>query len=40
VFIAVFSFFVLATLVLCVLTIRWAVRRDRQRRSPPPPPTA
>jgi hypothetical protein len=33
VFIAVFSFFVLATLVLCVLTLRWAVRRDRERRA-------
>jgi len=40
VFIAVFSFFVLATLVLCVLTIRWALRRDRQRRSTQPPPPA
>jgi hypothetical protein len=41
VFIAVFSLFVLAMLVLCVMIVRWAVRRDRQRRSmqPPVPPT-
>ena len=31
-FAAVFSFFVLAVLVLCVLTVRWAIRRDRERR--------
>jgi len=33
VFIAVFSIFVVAVLVLCVLTVRWAVRRDRERRA-------
>jgi hypothetical protein len=33
VFIAVFSFFVLATLVLVVLTMRWAIHRDRERRA-------
>jgi hypothetical protein len=33
VFIAVFSFFVAATLVLVVLTMRWAIRRDKERRS-------
>jgi hypothetical protein len=32
VFIAVFSIFVVAVLVLCVLTVRWAIMRDRQRR--------
>jgi hypothetical protein len=31
-FIAVFSFFVLAVVVLSVLTVRWAVRRDSERR--------
>jgi hypothetical protein len=33
VFIAVFSVFIVATLVLVVLTVRWAVRRDRERRA-------
>jgi hypothetical protein len=33
VFIAVFSIFVVAVVVLCVLTIRWAIMRDRQRRA-------
>jgi hypothetical protein len=33
VFIAVFSVFIAATLVLVVLTMRWAVRRDRDRRA-------
>jgi hypothetical protein len=37
VFIAVFSVFIVATLVLVVLTMRWAIRRDRERRSVPPP---
>jgi hypothetical protein len=31
-FIAVFSFFVLAVVVLCVVTVRWAMVRDAQRR--------
>jgi len=38
VFIAVFSFFVAATLVLIVLTMRWAIRRDRERRAGPSGP--
>jgi hypothetical protein len=33
VFAAVFSFFVLAVVVLTVLTVRWAIRRDRAGRS-------
>jgi hypothetical protein len=33
VFIAVFSVFVLAMVVLSVLTLRWAVKRDRERRA-------
>jgi len=33
VFIAVFSVFIAAMLVLVVLTLRWAVRRDRERRD-------
>jgi hypothetical protein len=33
VFIAVFSIFVIAVIVLCVLTVRFAIRRDRERRS-------
>jgi hypothetical protein len=33
VFIAVFSIFVLAVIVLCVLTVRFAIRRDRERRA-------
>jgi Flp pilus assembly protein TadB len=33
VFVAVFSVFVLAMVVLSVLTIRWAVKRDRERRA-------
>ncbi|HEV3266787.1 MAG TPA: hypothetical protein VGZ68_00110 [Acidimicrobiales bacterium] len=32
-FVAVFSVFVLAMVVLSVLTIRWAVKRDRERRA-------
>jgi len=36
VFIAVFSVFIAATLVLVVLTMRWAIRRDRDRRAPAP----
>jgi hypothetical protein len=36
VFIAVFSVFIAATLVLVVLTLRWAVRRDRDRRGRAP----
>jgi hypothetical protein len=33
VFIAVFSVFIAATLVLVVLTMRWAIRRDRDGRA-------
>jgi hypothetical protein len=33
VFIAVFSVFIAAIVVLCVLTIRWAIQRDRARRK-------
>jgi hypothetical protein len=33
VFIAVFSIFIAATLVLIVLTLRWAIRRDRDGRA-------
>jgi hypothetical protein len=33
VFIAVFSVFVLAIVVLSALTLRWAVKRDRERRA-------
>jgi hypothetical protein len=33
VFVAVFSVFIAATLVLVVVTFRWAVRRDRERRA-------
>jgi hypothetical protein len=33
VFIAVFSVFIAATLVLVVLTLRWAIRRDRDGRA-------
>jgi hypothetical protein len=32
VFAAVFALFVVATIVLVVLTMRWALRRDRERR--------
>ncbi|MGD1013437.1 MAG: hypothetical protein ABR963_03490 [Acidimicrobiales bacterium] len=32
-FIAVFSIFVIAVIVLCVLTVRFAIRRDRERRA-------
>jgi len=32
-FAAVFSIFVAAVLVLCVLTVRWAIQRDRARRK-------
>jgi hypothetical protein len=38
VFITVFSIFVAAVIVLCVLTVRWAVRRDRERRAAAAPP--
>jgi hypothetical protein len=38
VFIAVFSFFVLAVVVLSVLTVRWAIHRDRERRTTAPAP--
>lgn len=33
VFVAVFSVFVVAVVVLCVLTVRWALKRDRERRA-------
>jgi uncharacterized membrane protein len=33
VFVAVFSVFVVAMLVLVVFIVRWAVRRDRERRA-------
>jgi hypothetical protein len=33
VFIAVFSVFIVAVIVLCVLTVRFAIRRDRERRA-------
>jgi hypothetical protein len=33
VFAAVFSIFVAAVVVLCVLTVRWAIQRDRARRK-------
>jgi hypothetical protein len=33
VFIVVFSIFVLAVVVLSVVTVRWAIHRDRDRRS-------
>jgi hypothetical protein len=32
VFIAVFSVFIVAIVVLVVLTLRWAIQRDRARR--------
>jgi hypothetical protein len=32
VFIAVFSFFVVAMVVLTVMTVRFVLRRDRERR--------
>jgi hypothetical protein len=32
VFIAVFSIFIVAIVVLAVLTVRWAIQRDRTRR--------
>jgi hypothetical protein len=32
VFIAVFSVFIVAIVVLAVLTLRWAIQRDRARR--------
>jgi hypothetical protein len=38
VFIGVFSVFIAATLVLIVLTMRWAIRRDRERRAAQEPP--
>jgi hypothetical protein len=38
VFIGVFSVFIAATLVLIVLTMRWAIRRDRERRAAPDRP--
>jgi hypothetical protein len=33
VFIAVFSIFIAATLVLVVMTLRWSILRDRERRA-------
>jgi hypothetical protein len=33
VFIAVFSIFVVAMVVLSVITLRWAIGRDRSKRS-------
>jgi uncharacterized membrane protein len=33
VFIAVFSVFVVAMLVLVVFIVRWAIRRDRERKA-------
>jgi hypothetical protein len=33
VFVAVFSIFVAAIVVLTVLTVRWAIQRDRARRK-------
>jgi len=33
VFVAVFSLFVVALIVLAVLTVRWAIMRDRERRA-------
>jgi hypothetical protein len=38
-FIVVFSFFVLAVAVLSVVTVRWAIHRDAQRRNLPEPPS-
>jgi hypothetical protein len=35
VFIAVFSFFILALVVLIGFTLRWAFQRDRERRNSP-----
>lgn len=32
-FAAVFSVFVVAVVVLSVLTLRWAIKRDRERRA-------
>lgn len=32
-FVAVFSVFVVAIIVLCVFTLRWAIVRDRERRA-------
>jgi hypothetical protein len=32
VFVAVFSLFILAVVVLSVMTVRWAIHRDRERR--------
>jgi hypothetical protein len=31
-FALVFTFFIVATVVLIVFTMRWAIQRDRQRR--------
>jgi hypothetical protein len=36
VFVAVFSVFVAALVVLSVVTVRWALRRDRVGRATPP----
>jgi hypothetical protein len=33
VFIAVFSIFIVAVVVLSVVTLRWAIGRDRSKRS-------
>jgi len=38
VFAAVFSVFVVAVVALFVLTIRWALRRDRDERAARKPP--
>ena len=32
-FVLVFGLFVVATVVLVVVTMRWALRRDRERRA-------
>jgi hypothetical protein len=37
VFVAVFSIFVVAMLVLVVFIVRWAIQRDRERRAAQPP---
>jgi hypothetical protein len=39
VFIAVFSIFVLAILVLSVVVVRWSILRDRERRAVSDPKT-
>jgi heme/copper-type cytochrome/quinol oxidase subunit 2 len=37
VFVAVFSVFVVAMVVLVVFIVRWSIRRDRERRAAQPP---